>query len=113
MSTTNGAVTGDARADSLNVQTSNGSTHLRLLDGSNLREDATLSAGNGSVELRMANSVRADVELDSGNGSVHCDLPLTAKGSDEERHHLRGSLNGGGHKLHITTGNGSIALRGL
>ena len=95
------------------MQTSNGSTHLRLLDGSNLREDATLTAGNGSVELRLANSVHADVELDSGLGSVHSELRLGSKTSDEDRHHLRGSLNGGGHKLHITTGNGSIALRGL
>ena len=65
------------------------------------------------MELRLPNSLRANVELESGLGSVHSDLPLTGQGIDEERHHLRGSLNGGGPKLKVTTGNGSISLRRL
>ena len=113
LTTSNGTLNGDARVDALQVATDNGSVHLALLEGSNLRQDGSLKAGNGSVELRVPSSFRANLEADSGLGSIHCDLPLGNKGDDAERHHLHGSLNGGGPNLHINTGNGSIAVRGL
>ena len=107
---------GDVRAS-----TGSGSIELRNLRGGlvahtgsgNIKLGGTPSSlwrvrtGSGSVEL-WPGSAGFNLNASSGSGSIHCDQPLA--GGSGRRHHLAGSLNGGGPEVQISTGSGNIRV---
>ena len=95
----------------VDVRTGNGSIHLDLATGSNLRSPATVSTGVGSVELGLPQDLRATLEASTGIGSLHCDFTLN--NSKMENGTLRGELNGGGSTLRVRSGTGSVSVRRL
>lgn len=109
--TDNGAIDGDGRFADLEAKTSNGSVHLAVLDASGLSGGIRVSTNNGSVHLQVPRSTHANVDLRSGLGAIRSNLSLSSDGSDE--HHKRGTVNGGGSVLRVTTGNGSINVEGV
>jgi hypothetical protein len=108
---------GDVKA-----QTGSGDIELRNLHGGlragtgsgNIKAGGTpssdwkLETGSGSVELWPGN---AGITLDAstGSGSIHSDRDVVTH-SESNRHHLSGSLNGGGPTVRIETGSGSIHI---
>ena len=111
--TGDGSIQGEGRFTQLDARTGDGSVHVAALEGSPLTGGAHITTGDGSVELRLPRSVHADLQLRAGDGSVSCDLPLQQQSNSSDRHSLRGSLNGGGAVLHISTGDGSVSVRPL
>jgi hypothetical protein len=108
---------GDVKA-----QTGSGSVELRNLHGG-LRagtgsgsikaggtptSDWKLGTGSGSVEL-WPGSAGFTLDASTGSGSVHCDREVVTHGTSN-RHHLSGTLNGGGPTVRIETGSGSIHI---
>lgn len=106
---------GDVKAE-----TGSGSIELRNLHGGlraetgsgSIKLDGTPTAswhvetGSGSVEY-WPGDAPLTLDAEAGFGSIHIDRQLTAQ-DESEHHHVTGKLNGGGPRVRIETGAGSI-----
>ncbi len=72
--------------------------------------DWKLSTGSGNVSMNLGSSARFTLSADTGSGSVSVSQPITMQGS-LNRHHISGSVNGGGPAIHANTGSGDITIR--
>lgn len=72
--------------------------------------DMELSSGNGRVRLTLPANFAADIDASTGRGSIDTDFAITLTGRIS-RQHLRGTIGGGGRRLHLSSGNGSIEIR--
>jgi hypothetical protein len=70
--------------------------------------DWKLETGSGSVELWPGSS-GFTLDASTGSGSVHSDRDVVTHG-ESNRHHVSGTLNGGGPTVRIETGSGSIRI---
>ncbi|MGA3011813.1 MAG: DUF4097 family beta strand repeat-containing protein [Terracidiphilus sp.] len=108
---------GDVKA-----QTGSGTVELRNLHGG-LRagagsgsikvggtpsSDWKLETGSGSVELWSGNA-GFTLDASTGSGSIHSDRDVVTHG-ESNRHHMSGTLSGGGPTVRIQTGSGSIRI---
>jgi hypothetical protein len=73
-----------------------------------LREDVSLSTGNGEVAAGVAADLDADVVLSVGNGDIEEDVDLTDRSGDRNR--VTGRLGDGGPELTLSSGNGDVRL---
>jgi len=110
---------GDVRA-----QTGSGNIHLggiagglRASTGSgdieisgNPTTDWKLETGSGSIRMNLGSNARFNLNASTGSGTVHTSQPITMQGS-LDRHHISGSVNGGGPTLRAETGSGDIEIR--
>jgi beta-lactamase regulating signal transducer with metallopeptidase domain/DUF4097 and DUF4098 domain-containing protein YvlB len=70
-----------------------------------------LETGSGDIELITGNAPMS-LDASTGSGRVSADLKMTGEvSSDEEHHHLRMQLNGGGPEVVAQTGSGDIRVR--
>ena len=67
-----------------------------------------LETGSGDISLRLGNA-RFTLDAETGSGSVKTDLPLTSRVSD--KHHVSGTVNGGGPTIKAETGSGDIHIQ--
>ncbi len=67
-----------------------------------------LDTGSGSVELWTGDAGFA-LDAHTGSGSIRCDRQIAMQGS-LGRHHVMGSIAGGGSMVRIGTGSGSIRI---
>jgi DUF4097 and DUF4098 domain-containing protein YvlB len=110
------AVSGDGRIrvagrfDVLRAKSGDGGIEVRALRGSKLDAGWSISSGDGSIDVALANDLPADVEVSTGDGHISSDIPITVDGT-LSKSRIRGKLNGGGQTLTIHTGDGSIRLR--
>jgi hypothetical protein len=88
----------------LNAHTGSGSIEA----GGTPTSSWNLNTGSGSVEIWTGNA-GITIDAGTGSGSVHCDREITTEGTFE-RHHLRGRIGGGGPRVKIGTGSGSIRI---
>jgi DUF4097 and DUF4098 domain-containing protein YvlB len=72
-------------------------------------DDASFKTVNGEITLRLPTALNADVRAQTTNGSIKSELPITVTGQIENKR-LQGTLGSGGHRLALTTVNGSITL---
>ena len=85
------------------IDTGSGSIELTLRSAS----AASLSAGSGSITVRVPRGAGFDVDLDGS--SVGIDSALGFSG-DRERDEARGRLGQGGPRLRVDTSSGSVRL---
>ena len=52
-----------------------------------------------------------DIDAHAGSGTVSVEGPITMESSMTNRHEVRGKVRGGGPRMAITTGSGSINIR--
>lgn len=109
---------GDVRA-----QTGSGSIHLEGISGGlkagtgsgNIEvggqptSDWKLDTGSGSIRLNLGSSARFTLNAGTGSGSIHTAQPITMQG-EINRHHVTGSVNGGGPTIRVNTGSGDIDI---
>ena len=69
-----------------------------------------VSASSGDVQMRLPGDAAVDLDLHTGSGGIDTSLPVTISGK-QSRHELRGQVRGGGPRVHVSTGSGSISLR--
>lgn len=69
--------------------------------------DWDLNTGSGGIRVRLPESSKFNLMARTSSGSVSTDFPLTIQGT-VNRHELSGSVNGGGPRLELHTGSGSI-----
>ena len=110
---------GDVRA-----QTGSGSIRLNGLSGGlkagtgsgdievsgNPTSDWKLDTGSGSVRLNLGSSARFTLNASTGSGTIRTQQPISMQG-DLNRHHVMGSVNGGGPTLRINTGSGDVEIK--
>ena len=106
--TVNGGVnvstTGIARA-----QTVNGSI-IASMGRADWEGEMEFKTVNGGIDVSFPAGLSAEVEAKTMNGNVSTDFPLTVQGSFG-RHHLTGTIGGGGRELRLETVNGSVQIR--
>lgn len=105
LETTNGRIEMSRCAGSIDASTTNGSIHAELLNVSK-GQPMRLHTTNGRIELAMPSNVAFDVDADTTNGRIQTDLPVAT--TRVARNSLRGSINGGGASLRMSTTNGGI-----
>lgn len=66
-----------------------------------------VQTGSGNVEL-WPGSAGFNLNASTGSGDVKSDHPIG--GQTGNRHHVTGTLNGGGPEVHISTGSGDVRI---
>ncbi len=106
------------------VQTGSGTIRLEGINGDlrattgsgeitvsgNPAADWRLQAGSGSIQLNLGSSARFTLNASTGSGSIRVAQPMMMQGS-LDRHHVAGTVNGGGATLRAATGSGNIQFR--
>ena len=100
------------RFDSLQVRTSDGSVDVQARQGSHIQSDWHVQTGDGSVKLDLPRNLSADLQVRSGDGHVQVNLPVTVMG-EQNGHELNGHMNGGGPRITVHTGDGSVTISPL
>lgn len=106
-----GSIDVRGRLDALRVDTGDGSVDVEAEPGSVMTEDWTITTGDGSITLRVAEGFSAEIDAESGDGTVRADgATLTADRGGEEGQWLRGRLGSGGRRIRLRSGDGSIRI---
>ncbi len=69
-----------------------------------------LETGSGDISMRLGSSAHFTLDAETGSGTVKSDLPLTVRGS-MDKHHVIGTVNGGGPTIKAQTGSGDIHIQ--
>jgi hypothetical protein len=69
-----------------------------------------LETGSGDIALQVGSNARFTLDAQTGSGSIKTDLPLTMRGS-LDKHHVTGTVNGGGPTIKAETGSGDIRIQ--
>jgi hypothetical protein len=108
LETTNGAIKGNGVTGTVKAETTNGDIEL-VLGKAPHQGDLELETTNGGVTVKLPKGAGVSVDAATSNGGIHSDFQVA--GSDPgKKHHLEGTINGGGSRLHIRTTNGSVHL---
>lgn len=70
-----------------------------------------LQTGSGSIRLNVGNNAKYSLNADTGSGSIRVDQPITMQGA-LNKHHVVGTVNGGGAIIKAGTGSGDIVIKG-
>ena len=73
-----------------------------------LAGDVKLETNAGNIDLAVPASAAFTIDAKTSVGEVVSRLPIQS--TDVDREHLRGTLNGGGKSVHLTTSAGSITI---
>jgi hypothetical protein len=73
--------------------------------------DWTIHSGAGNVTLEVGKSASFTLNASSGSGGIHVDVPITLEHTDFGNFQLKGTVNGGGPDVRISTGSGEIRIR--
>lgn len=106
--TVNGGVNVTTSGGPVSATTVNGS--VRAAIGTATREAMRFSTVNGSVEVSLPGQISADLDISTVNGSINTEFPITVTGRWGPKN-ARGTINGGGETISISTVNGSVRLR--
>lgn len=107
--TGDGSVRAVGRFDAVDLTTGDGRVSLRANAGSHIENSWQVRTSDGSVDLEIPANLAADVDLHTGDGHISLNLPVTVEGR-LDRQDIHGKLNGGGNRLTVHTGDGSITV---
>ena len=68
-----------------------------------------VESGSGGIHLQVPPDARFNLNAETGSGSIETDRPIVMQGS-LNKHHVIGSVNGGGPTVRASTGSGSITI---
>jgi hypothetical protein len=70
-----------------------------------------LETGSGEISLRLSKDAHFTLDAETGSGSVKSDPPLTMTTHGSiDKHHVSGTVNGGGPTIKAETGSGDIHI---
>ena len=110
-------------AGDVQARTGSGGIHISGLNGGlrattgsgsiqadgNSTAEWRIETGSGSVSLRLDPQAHFNVNASAGSGRVVINRPVVMQGS-LEKHHVIGTVNGGGPTVRASTGSGSITI---
>jgi hypothetical protein len=109
--TGDGSVSVSGKLGVVKVNTSDGAITFRADSGTTMKENWSLTTGDGSVSVYLPSDFGAELDAHTGDGSIRSELKVDGGDSDAERRTLRGKIGSGGKALRIRTGDGSIRLK--
>lgn len=68
-----------------------------------------VESGSGSIHLNVDQGAHFNLNASTGSGGVNVDRPIVMQGS-LNKHHVTGSVNGGGPTIRASTGSGAITV---
>lgn len=95
----------------LDVDTGDGSIVVDAADESRMNGDWRLHSGDGSITLGLPSTFDADLDARTDGGRVHATHAALAESRSDDRMSLAGRMGRGGHRLTVTTGDGSVRIR--
>lgn len=107
--TGDGSIRVSGRFDDLAVTSGDGRVSLQVRPGSRVQRSWEVRTSDGSVDLAIPADLAADLDLHTGDGHIALNVPVTVEGR-LDRQDIRGKLNGGGNRLVVRTGDGSITV---
>ncbi len=113
VTTGDGSVRVDGVFGTLRAHTGDGTvTIVAAADSTRAARDWDIDTGDGSVTLELPKAFGAELDAHTGDGRIHLeDLSVADVAGELDRSSLKGRLGGGGARLRIRTGDGSITLR--
>jgi DUF4097 and DUF4098 domain-containing protein YvlB len=110
--TNDGRVDVDGRFNLLELLSGDGSVTATVREGSHMQGDWRLTSRDGSIDLRLPRTFPAELDAQTGDGRVTIDFPVTVSGS-LSRSRIHGTIQQGGPRLELRTGDGSIHVQRL
>ncbi len=110
LETGDGGVTVAGKLGSVKLHTGDGSITFRAEAGSVMKDDWSITTGDGGVALYLPSDFSAELDAHTGDGSIRSDIQVTGA-AENSRRNVRGRLGSGGKMLRIRTGDGSIHLK--
>jgi len=110
VNTGNGTVRVSAANGPVRAESGNGDINVRMstLAG---HESMEFTTGNGTVSVAMPANIAVDLDADTGHGSIESDFQLTVTRGRLDPGHVHASINGGGGRLRLSSGNGDLVLK--
>jgi hypothetical protein len=117
--TGDGSVSVAGKLAAVKLHTGDGSIIFRAAPGTAMRDDWSMTTGDGGVALYLPSDFGAELDAHTGDGSIRNELGLKAEAEEgdrtrdreRDRRTLKGKLGAGGKTLRIRTGDGSIRLK--
>jgi DUF4097 and DUF4098 domain-containing protein YvlB len=109
--TGDGSVSVSGKLGNVRLHTGDGAITLRAESGTAMKDDWSMTTGDGGVALFLPSDFGAQLDAHTGDGTIRNDLKIDNKSPDEGRRTLRGTLGAGGKTLRIRTGDGGIRLK--
>ena len=106
VSTGSGSIHVDGVSGALKAGTGSGDVEIQGTPTSEWK----LDTGSGSIRLTLGNGAKFNLNAETGSGNVHLSQPITMQG-DLNKHHIIGSVNGGGPTIKAETGSGNITIQ--
>jgi len=98
----------DVKAVGGTVRAQTGSGHIQV--GQTGHANVAVQTGSGSVTLDLPDEQGYNLDAKTGSGSIRTSQPITMQGGIS-RHHVQGTVRGGGVSVDVMTGSGSIQIR--
>ncbi len=114
--TGDGSVSVEGKLAAMRLHTGDGSITFRAASGTSMKDDWSITTGDGGVAVYLPSDFGAELDAHTGDGSIRSDLPVDGGADrdgdrDRERRTLKGKIGSGGKLLRIRTGDGSIRLK--
>ena len=111
--TGDGSVRAEGKLTTVKLHTGDGSVTLRAESGSTMKDDWSISTGDGGVNVSVPPDFSAELDAHSSGGSVRSEFKIDGESGDHEsdRRSVRGRIGSGGRTLKIRTGDGSIRIK--
>lgn len=107
-----GSVTLEGRFDLLRARTGDGTVTIKVLPGSKVGENWSVTTGDGNAIIYLPEDLNAELDAESGDGNTKVDKELQAKVIGESaRRMLRGTLGLGGREVRVRTVDGHIIFK--
>jgi DUF4097 and DUF4098 domain-containing protein YvlB len=110
--TGDGSVSVSGKLAVAKLHTGDGSITFRAAPGSSMKDDWSMTTGDGGVAVYLPSDFGAELDAHTGDGSIRSELNLsTEDGGESGKRTMKGRLGAGGKLLRIRTGDGSIRLK--
>lgn len=110
--TGDGSVSVAGRLGIVKLHTGDGSITFRAEPGTMMKDNWSLTTGDGGVSVYLPSDFAAQLDAHTGDGAIRNELQIKTDGAAEiSRRTVKGQLGAGGKTLRIRTGDGSVRLK--
>ena len=113
VNTGDGSVRVEGKLSGVRLHTGDGSVTLHAGAGSAMKDEWSITTGDGGVAVYLPSDFGAELDAHSSGGSIRSEFKTDGDTEDRDSHRraLRGRIGSGGKTLTIRTGDGSIRIK--
>ena len=109
--TGDGSVSVSGKLGIVKLQTGDGSITFRAEAGTTMKDNWSLTTGDGGVSVYLPSDFGALLDAHTGDGAIRNELDIKSDGAEISRRTVKGQIGSGGRTLRIRTGDGSVRLK--